>query len=432
MWAATLSGQHVPIALRTLLLEGGLSVSTQEAVTTPANTAPKSVELALALGAWVVATTISAALALFGGARAGDVGPAAALALAPALAGFILLPRLGRSRLSDAGFLSVWIVTATGLAAGSGGAGSPLAVCLAGAPVLAVLLGRRWAPEAGAATVLAYAFAAWFSGFAPVVELGVFPQSMAVAAMAFAAGVLALAQQAMLRRAGVEKLAGERIAEVSHELRTPLTHILGFSEMIERAMFGALDARYVEYGGLIRRSGAHLLNLVTDLLDISRIEAGRYDLDIGDFDARLVVEDVVRLSVDAAEKKKIALGVVTPETPLRVRADAAALRRILLNTLGNALKFAPEGGRVLVRAGAADEALVLEVVDDGPGISPTERGQLGAPFVRGAAASGVEGTGLGLSLVRALAGMHGGALSLHDAQGGGALVRVTLPVLIPR
>lgn len=295
-----------------------------------------------------------------------------------------------------------------------------------------MLLGRRWAPEAGAATVLAYAFAAWFSGFAPVVELGVFPQSMAVAAMAFAAGVLALAQQAMLRRAGVEKLAGERIAEVSHELRTPLTHILGFSEMIERAMFGALDARYVEYGGLIRRSGAHLLNLVTDLLDISRIEAGRYDLDIGDFDARLVVEDVVRLSVDAAEKKKIALGVVTPETPLRVRADAAALRRILLNTLGNALKFAPEGGRVLVRAGAADEALVLEVVDDGPGISPTERGQLGAPFVRGAAASGVEGTGLGLSLVRALAGMHGGALSLHDAQGGGALVRVTLPVLIPR
>jgi cell cycle sensor histidine kinase DivJ len=220
----------------------------------------------------------------------------------------------------------------------------------------------------------------------------------------------------------------QRIAEVSHELRTPLTHILGFSEMIERQIFGEVSARYVEYASLIRKSGAHLLSLVNDLLDLSRIEAGRFDLSLEDFDVRNVVEDVVRLSADAAAAKHIALGMVTPETALMVRADARALKRMLINTLGNAIKFTPEGGRVTVMARAADGALVLETIDNGPGIPEADRERLGRAYERGAGV-GVEGTGLGLALVRALASLHGGALSFHDAPGGGALVRIRLPVL---
>jgi signal transduction histidine kinase len=355
------------------------------------------------------------------------VASAAALAIAPSLTGFILLPRLGR-RWGDAGLVLVWLVTATGLTAGTGGAASPLAAAFAIAPAMALALGRRWAPEAGAAAVLGYALAALLSRFdtPAVASAGGLAEMLAVVSLAFAAGLMAVGQgRAVPAR---DRLMSQRVAEVSHELRTPLTHILGFSEMIERQIFGEIGGRYVEYAGLIRKSGAHLLGLVNDLLDLSKIEAGRYDLDIEEFDVRSVVEEVVRLSADAAEKKALALGMVTPGTPLLVRADARAVRRMLINTVGNAVKFTPEGGRVIVTAAAADGVLVLETIDTGPGIPEAERGKLGRAYERGAGGARAEGTGLGLSLVSALAALHGGALSFHDAPGGGALVRVTLPV----
>jgi cell cycle sensor histidine kinase DivJ len=224
--------------------------------------------------------------------------------------------------------------------------------------------------------------------------------------------------------------AMERVAEVSHELRTPLTHILGFSEMIERQLFGEIGARYVEYAGLIRKSGVHLLGLVNDLLDLSKIDAGRYDLELEEFDVRPLVAEVVRLSADSAERKQIQLGVVTPETPLMVRADERALRRMLINVVGNAIKFTPESGRVMVSAAAVNGALLLDTADNGPGIPEAEREKLGHAYERGSGSASAEGTGLGLSLVRALAALHGGTLSFHDAPGGGALVRIALPVLV--
>src|SRR4029077_7241717 len=113
----------------------------------------------------------------------------------------------------------------------------------------------------------------------------------------------------------------QRIAEVSHELRTPLGHILGFAEILEREMFGPIGERNVEYAGLIRRSGAQLLELVNDLLDISKIEAGRYEIEREDFDARDILLEVVQLSRDAAEKKQIALQAEAPLAPLKVHAD---------------------------------------------------------------------------------------------------------------
>lgn len=417
----------IPSALRRLLLASRLSVSTKSAVTIPAKAAPRPFGLALALWGWAIGVAFVGTISALNGAKIGPLAAGSALALAPAFSGFMLLPRLG-SRWGALSILCVWLLTAIGLVAGTGGASSPLTVVFLVAPALALALGRPWAPEAGAGAVLGFALAAFLSGAEPRAELGPFPEALAVLAIAFAAGLMALGSIAPA--SDRTHAMGERIAEVSHELRTPLTHILGFSEMIERQIFGELSDRYVEYAGLIRKSGAHLLGLVNDLLDLSRIDAGRYEIEPGDFDVRGVVEEVVRLSLDGAEKKQIQLGMVTPDAPLLVHADARAVKRMLINTVGNAIKFTPEGGRVMVTAEARDRALVLETIDNGPGIPEEDREKLGQAYERGSGGARAEGTGLGLALVRALATLHGGALSFHDAPGGGALVRVTLPVLV--
>ncbi len=400
-------------------------MSTKSAVTNPAKAAPRAL-LALACWLWLAGVVISATLAWLAGAETRHLAGAVALAVAPALAGFILLPHLGRLPV-DVSFIVIWLISGVGLTAGSGGASSPLVASLIIAPAMCLALGRRWAPEAGAAAALGFAAAAAFASFATKGLLAGFAEAMAVVSIAFTAGLMAIAQRAPAEARDTEM--GQRIAEVSHELRTPLNHILGFSEMIERQIFGEVGPRYVEYAGLIRKSGTHLLGLVNDLLDLSKIEAGRFELEREIFDVRAVVEDVVRLCADSAEKKRIALGMVTPEQALNVNADARALKRMLINTLSNAIKFTPEEGRVIVSAQARDGALVLETIDNGPGIPEAERETLGRPYERGSGGARAEGTGLGLSLVRAMAALHGGALSFHEAPGGGALVRVTLPVL---
>jgi len=380
--------------------------------------------LALACWFWLFGVVLAAFLASASGMRA-DLAAAAALSAVPSLTGFILLPRLGAKWVA-VGWLVVWLTSLTGLVAGTGGASSPLAVSLLIVPALSVALGRNWAPEAGAGAVLAYALAAYLARFADA-PMGPFAEIMTAVSIAFAAGLMALGRT---RGGGREAAMSQRIAEVSHELRTPLNHILGFSEMIERQIFGEVGARNVEYAGLIRKSGTHLLGLVNDLLDLSKIEAGKYELELETFDVRGVVEEIVRLSTDGAEKKQIALGMITPEAPLMVRADERALKRMLINTVGNAIKFTPEGGRVFVSAAREDGALVLETSDNGPGIPEADREKLGAAYERGSGGARAEGTGLGLSLVRALAELHGGTLSFHDAPEGGALVRIVMPVVV--
>jgi signal transduction histidine kinase len=353
------------------------------------------------------------------------VAAAAALALTPGLIGFILLPWIGR-RWAALGLVLAWLVATAGLVAGTGGWSSPLAAALLIAPALALTL-RRWTRIAALGALMAYVAAGFLAPFNLEGDLGPFPASLTALALALVGWVVGFGRS---RDAGRrEQAMSQRVAEVSHELRTPLTHILGFSEMIERRIFGEVSDRYVEYAGLIRRSGSHLLGLVNDLLDLSRIEAGRFDLHTETFDVRRVVEDVVRLSVDSADKKQIALGMLTPEAPLNVRADERALTRMLINTVGNAIKFTPEGGRVMLQASVVNGAMQLDTIDNGPGISEEDRAKLGHAYERGSGGARAEGTGLGLSLVRALAALHGGALSFHDAPGGGALVRITLPVL---
>ena len=422
------------IALRSLLLAGTRAVSTQQPVRPDAKAAPHAVGRALitAFWLWLVACPVIGLLAVASNSDRVLTGEAVAVAMGPAALGLLLFSSLGETWAAWV-LIGAWLASATALIAAGGGAFSPLTASLLIAPALMRTIGHRWVAETAAAAVLCYALGAWLSPLLAMPGIAPFPPALAIAALAFAGGLMALAPPAPASpppaAAPIEEALSQRVAEVSHELRTPLTHILGFAEILERELFGPIGERNVEYAGLIRRSGGHLLDLVNDLLDISKIEAGRYELELEDFDAREIVEEVVRLSADAAARKQITLEAQLPPEPLQVRADQRALRRMLINTLGNAVKFTPEGGRVVVAARAENGGLVLDTIDNGPGISPAERERLGRPYERGESGAHVEGTGLGLALVRELAVLHGGGLSFHDAPEGGALVRIDLPVL---
>ena len=321
---------------------------------------------------WTACVVVAAFAGVFGGGERQDVAAAAALALAPALAGFTFLPWL-RLRWAALGLILVWLVALSGLVAGTGGWGSPLVAALLIPVILARTLGR-WTRIAAIGAVVGYA--ATGASTLMYAGLGWFTVTLTICSLLLAGWLLGFAQRGAQR----EQAMSQRIAEVSHELRTPLTHILGFSEMIERQIFGEIGARYVEYAGLIRKSGAHLLGLVNDLLDLSRIDAGKFELQLGEFDVRDVIEDVVRVSIDSAEKKQISLGMLTPDAPLPVRADDRAVKRMLINTVGNAIKFTPEGGRVMVQAAAINGTLQLDTIDNGPGIPEAERETLGVAF----------------------------------------------------
>lgn len=223
----------------------------------------------------------------------------------------------------------------------------------------------------------------------------------------------------------------EFLAAVSHELRTPLNAIIGFSDVMKQRLFGPLPARYAEYGDLIHASGAHLLELIGDVLDMSKIEADRYELNPETFDARDIVEICAKMMRLRAEENGLALYCETGEQALRVEADRKALRQILLNLLSNAVKFTPAGGAVVAMARAQDGELVLAVGDSGVGIAEDELDLVGRPYSQSQSGrdTAERGTGLGLTLVRALAELHGGEMSVQSAPGEGTTVTVRLPVL---
>ena len=223
----------------------------------------------------------------------------------------------------------------------------------------------------------------------------------------------------------------EFLAAVSHELRTPLNAIIGFSDVMKQRLFGPLPSRYAEYGDLIHESGGHLLELIGDVLDMSKIEADRYELDCEPFDARDVVEICAKMLRLRAQEQGLALYSDVGDAALPVEADRKAIRQILLNLLSNAVKFTPDGGAVVVMARAQGGDLVLAVGDSGVGIAADELDGIGQPYAQ--SRSGREtverGTGLGLTLVRALAEMHGGTMEVKSAPGEGTTVTVRLPVM---
>ena len=236
-------------------------------------------------------------------------------------------------------------------------------------------------------------------------------------------------------RADAEALASGRarfLANMSHELRTPLNAIMGFSDIMRARMFGQLSDRYAEYAELIHESGAHLLELINDVLDMSKIEAERFELSRESFDAREAASAVIRLMRGQAERAGVILRGVLPPEPLEVEADRRAIKQIALNLVSNALKFTPRNGSVTLTVQALDEALEIVVSDTGVGIAPDDLARLGRPFEQaGDAAQRAAGSGLGLSLVRAFAKLHGGEMQLESSVGEGTTVTVRMPVLAP-
>jgi len=221
------------------------------------------------------------------------------------------------------------------------------------------------------------------------------------------------------------------LANMSHELRTPLNAVVGFSDIMQQRMFGPLPEKYLEYARLIHESGHHLLALINDVLDMSKIEAERYELAKSEFDAREPVSSALRLVRLQAHEAAIALRSVLPPDPLMVDADERAIKQITLNLLSNALKFTPAGGSVTVSLDAHEGVAEITVSDSGVGIAPEDLDRLGKPFEQvGDLARRAKGTGLGLSLVRAFAELHGGSMTIESQQGEGTAVTVRLPVVI--
>jgi len=224
----------------------------------------------------------------------------------------------------------------------------------------------------------------------------------------------------------------EFLANMSHELRTPLNAIIGFSEIVASELFGPIGAaRYVEYAHDIHASGIHLLSIISDILDLSKIEAGRRDLTESAIDLHEAAESSLRLVRGRAENGGVRLvnGVDRGAMP-RLLADERAVKQILLNLLSNAVKFTPEGGRVAVGAELrGDGSLAITIDDTGIGIAPENIPRALAPFsqVESSLTRRHEGTGLGLPLVKSLIELHGGTLQLESQEGKGTLATVIFP-----
>lgn len=223
----------------------------------------------------------------------------------------------------------------------------------------------------------------------------------------------------------------EFLANMSHELRTPLNAINGFSEAMVSEVHGPLqNNRYEGYANDIRDSGLYLLDLINVLLDLSKIEARKYELFEEDVDIRAIVSTAMRLVQGQARAGKLQLDARFPENLPALRADERALRQIVLNLLTNAVKFTYEEGRVSLNVGLeTDGGLTIAIADTGVGISETDISRLMAPFERAnnAHTRNTEGAGLGLPLVASLVQMHGATMSIDSDVGEGTTVSIRFP-----
>ena len=217
----------------------------------------------------------------------------------------------------------------------------------------------------------------------------------------------------------------EFLANMSHELRTPLNAIIGFSEALRERMFGELNEKQLEYLNDIHASGRHLLSLINDILDLSKIEAGRMELDVQSFAAPAALEGAMSLVREGAQRKRIALTLEVDPALGEMRADERKFKQILLNLLSNAVKFTPEGGRIAVGARVNGTGLEFAVSDNGIGISPEDQQAVFEEFRQ--VGPRAEGTGLGLALTRKFVELHGGTIGVQSERGQGATFTFTLP-----
>jgi signal transduction histidine kinase len=228
----------------------------------------------------------------------------------------------------------------------------------------------------------------------------------------------------------------EFLANMSHELRTPLNAIIGFSEALIEQMFGEVNDKQLEYLHDIHSSGQHLLTLINDVLDLSKIEAGRMELDLSSFDLGQLLEHSTMLVRERAQRHGLALELDVGDGLEEWVADARKVKQVVVNLLSNAVKFTPNGGRITVRArhlngaeGQGGEAAEVAVIDTGIGIAPDDQALVFEEFrqASGDVLRKSEGTGLGLALVRRFVELHGGRVTLASAPGQGSTFTFTLP-----
>jgi signal transduction histidine kinase len=227
------------------------------------------------------------------------------------------------------------------------------------------------------------------------------------------------------------RLKSQFLATMSHELRTPLNAILGFSETIRDQIFGpAAKDKYIDYAREIHRSGQHLLALICDILDLSKIEAGSYELAIEPANAVEEARGCIAMITSAAEKAGVAVTISVSTPTMPIACDVRALRQILLNLLSNAVKFTPRGGRVDVSLTMEGGSFVATIADTGIGISQEKLAILFRPFQQGDAGTSrrYEGTGLGLYISKRLVELHKGAITLESVPAQGTRAVVTLPL----
>ncbi|WP_029031745.1 PAS domain-containing sensor histidine kinase [Salinarimonas rosea] len=229
---------------------------------------------------------------------------------------------------------------------------------------------------------------------------------------------------------GASRAKSEFLANMSHELRTPLNAIIGFAEVMEQGVFGSLGSpRYADYCKDIRSSGEYLLSVINDILDMSRIEAGRIKLEKRDMLLPEVVERATRMVAELARSKGLSL-VVDAEAPAQLFADERAIQQILVNLLQNAVKFTPEQGRIVVRTRVVGEAVNIYVEDTGIGIPNDAMKRIGRPFeqVETEYSKTYQGSGLGLAIAKSLAELHGGSLRIRSQVSVGTVVMIHLPL----
>jgi two-component system cell cycle sensor histidine kinase PleC len=216
---------------------------------------------------------------------------------------------------------------------------------------------------------------------------------------------------------------------MSHELRTPLNAIIGFSEIMESELFGPIgDERYKGYASDILGSGRHLLDLISDILDMSRIETGKYKIESESLEMPTILSDCLRLVEGRADEEEVALSLETETLP-NIIGDKRAVKQIVLNLLSNALKFTPAGGAVKILGAVDNDNVTISIEDNGIGIAKEELGKIGQPFLQFESMHSKKytGSGLGLAICRSLVDLHGGLFNIESELGKGTSVRVSLP-----
>jgi len=225
------------------------------------------------------------------------------------------------------------------------------------------------------------------------------------------------------------KFKDQFLSTMSHELRTPLNAVLGFSDLLADERYGALNDRQQRYLGHIHTGGRHLLKLISDILDLSKIEAGRMELTREDVTVASAFAEVISALYPLAEKKSQSL-LQQVESNLHVRADPTRFKQVLMNLAGNAIKFTPEGGRIELSAHRIDDQVRIEVHDNGPGIPPEQQQRIFEAFFRlRETGSATEGTGLGLAITARLVELHGGKLGIESRPAEGACFYFSLPLI---